>query len=604
VWTFLTATSALLFVAGLLLLFSRFQALAQPAMEVADLEVEKTVNVDVAEPGDVLTYTVQIWNNSGALVSTWLTDDLPAALTYIPDSLNVSPDVGSSDYAGGVITWTHDMTAGLQIQLSFSAQISSTYEGWITNTAEIVAPGQSFTPSAGTQVYQGQPQLEAFKSVSPGWARPGEYLTYTVRIANTGDGTVDEAQMTDALPPEVNLAGTPQVTKGNRWSVDDVITWTVSLAPSEAATITFAAQIESSVSENTRFTNTAEITGAGSPVQASVGAVARTSFDVYLNLVFRYYPPVPVLNPIPAPGDSTYTVSWSAVPVPVDRYVLQEATDANFDTVTEEWELATTETSQAISKSSTYGTFYYRVRADDDDWWGQGPWSNVESATIWGYFDDFSDYESGWPREWSKTRGALYQVRPYEHPGCPGSDCSYDEGDGYVIARRSGSKPYARFGPGVAVPSENYEMELHSRWWDSAYFATKQIFFGADSSFKEYYAVQVRINIVEDSSTCEYSMIRHTPTASVAPTKFWQDWTYSDAIHCRLGSERPGASWNHWVIRRENNDITVYVNGVHLGTWDDSKYGANRYFGVGCTLYEGFTPSKPEFDNWSVVLLP
>jgi hypothetical protein len=23
---------------------------------------------------------------------------------------------------------------------------------------------------------------------------------------------------------------------------------------------------------------------------------------------------------------------------------------------------------------------------------------------------------------------------------------------------------------------------------------------------------------------------------------------------------------------------------------------------VGCTLFEGFTPSKPEFDNWSVVL--
>jgi hypothetical protein len=40
-----------------------------------------------------------------------------------------------------------------------------------------------------------------------------------------------------------------------------------------------------------------------------------------------------------------------------------------------------------------------------------------------------------------------------------------------------------------------------------------------------------------------------------------------------------------------------------LGSWKDSTYGANRYFGVGATLFEGFTPSKPEFDNWSVSLI-
>ena len=288
-------------------------------------------------------------------------------------------------------------------------------------------------------------------------------------------------------------------------------------------------------------------------------------------------------------------------------FTLQEDTDWDFADPTN-YELSASTTSKSFTDKDG-GTYYYRVRGNNT--WGQGEWSSVKSVSVFSYYDNFSDYKSGWPREWEKTRGALYQVHPHEHPKCPGDDCEYDEGDGYIIARRSGSNPTARFGPDVSVPSENYEIELKSRWWDAAYFATYQIFFGSDDDFDNYYALQVRINIEGGSSgDCEYSLIRHDKSlvgyggiASVESTKNLQNWTGADdQIHCGLRS-RTNTSWNEWRIRREGDEIKIWVNGKKLGTWEDSKYGADRYFGVGCTLYEGFTPSKPVFDNFSVEII-
>jgi hypothetical protein len=240
--------------------------------------------------------------------------------------------------------------------------------------------------------------------------------------------------------------------------------------------------------------------------------------------------------------------------------------------------------------------------------WGEGEWSDVKSVTVFNFFDDFSDYQSGWPREWEKTRGALYQVRPDEHPSCPGSGCPYDDGDGYLIARRSGSEPTARFGPDVKVPSGNYEIEVDVRWYDAAYYATYQIFFGSDDDFENYYAVQVRINIEGSSDDCEYRVVEHkTSLAGYGMYKIeseneLQGWTDPGSIRCDVDKDADGAKWDNWKIRREGDEITLWINGDKEGPFEDDTFGANRYFGVGATIYEGFTPSKPVFDNFRVRL--
>jgi uncharacterized repeat protein (TIGR01451 family) len=608
-WALLAGASALLLVVGLSLLLSRLPVLAQPAADVVALTVEKTVNTDVAAPGDTLTYTIRIQETESP-VTLWMTDTLPAEVTYVDNSLDVFGP-GNASYADGVVTWSAaSLSFGQTALITFSAEISSeiTYAE-VQNTAQVAGTGQLVEDSATTTVAIAAGDLDnsgTYKHVSTHRAEPGDVLTYTVRLYNDSEDSVPSPRLTDVLHPALTcVPGSWSATLGDIDCVGGEITWTrYEVSAYQEVFLYYSAEISSGYTGV--ITNAARIVGSGQPFTRSVETrVYEYSPFTYLPFFFRDYPPAPVLNSIPEPDDdNSYTVSWSPVSVPIDRYVLQESTDADFDDVTGEWQ--TTGTSQFIQQDSTAsGTFYYRVRADDYDQWGQGPWSNVESATIWGYSDKFSDYQSGWPREWSRTRGALYQVHPYEHPNCPGSSCPYDDGDGYVIARRSGSNPRARFGPDVAVPSENYEIELKSRWWDANYFATYQILFGADSSFDNYYAVEVRINTAGDRRDCEYRVVRRTSTqtsiASIESTKELQGWT-SVEMHCGLRSEHSSANWNRWKIRREGSEIKIWLNDDRLGTWQDSKFGANRYFGVGCTLFEGFTPSKPEFDNWSVVL--
>ena len=325
-------------------------------------------------------------------------------------------------------------------------------------------------------------------------------------------------------------------------------------------------------------------------------------------------PNPPVLNAIEDPDlDNVYTVSWSPVSVgvpgvAVDRYVLQESTEPDFSIVTQQW--TTAGTSQSVENES-FDTYYYRVRADDLDCWGQGPWSDVQSITAaWSYFDDFSDYQSGWPREWTRTRGALYQVRPYEHPGCgPGEDCKYEDGDGYIIARRAGSEPFARFTPGVEVPSTEYEIEVDTRWFEAQYRATYEIFFSAEEDFDTYYSVKVLIDNPDkptgEPPQCSFRLYKQEPGGE----KILHDWDPKDAINCGVlrcdGGGCGDTSWNRWRITVDDGDIELRVNGTYLGTWSDNNpLGPNRVFGVGATLYEGLTPSKPVFDNWRVQLLP
>jgi len=618
VWALLAGSAALLLAVILSLLLSRSDAMAQPAAEVTALTVDKRVSAATAAPGDTLTYVIEIQETESP-VTLWVTDTLPNEVTYVPGSLDYfGPPSASYGFAGGVVTWTiPSLSFGQTALITFTVEISSelTYAE-VENIAQVDNGEQLFEDSATTTVSIASGNLDnagTYKEVSSSAAQPGDVLTYTVSLYN--DDEFDSAlspHVTDVLHPALTcIPGSLSVTPdwGSIDCTGGTVTWSADqIFPYQGVVLQYSAQI--STTYVGVVTNTAEIVSSGqSFVRSTETDVGLYSPFTFLPVLKRQYPPVPLLYSIPEPDpdDNSYTVSWSPVAVAFDNYVLQEASDAGFTDVTGEW--VTTQTSKNFVKGSLFGTFYYRVRVDNSSRWGQGPWSNVEAATAWGYFDNFSNYQSGWPREWEKTRGALYQVRPYEHPKCPGSDCEYDEGDGYVIARRSGSKPYARFGPEEAVPSENYEIELDARWWEAAYFATYQIIFGSDIDFDDYYALQVRINIVGDSRDCDYSLIRHTSSAlaedgtvSVEGDKILQDWTGSSNINCNIGSKKGSSSFDHWKIRRENDDIIIWVNGKKLGEWDDSALATDRYFGVGATLYEGFTPSKPEFDNWSVVL--
>ncbi|MBN1812599.1 MAG: VCBS repeat-containing protein [Anaerolineae bacterium] len=82
-------------------------------------------------PGDTLTYTIRLENPGPTLPSVRLTSTLPAEVTYAG---NLWASFGSFGEAGGVITWTGDVSTNVPVTITYGAVVS----GGITSAEVLV----------------------------------------------------------------------------------------------------------------------------------------------------------------------------------------------------------------------------------------------------------------------------------------------------------------------------------------------------------------------------------------------------------------------------------------------------------------------------------
>jgi len=98
----------------------------------------KAVNNPIAQPGSTMTYTIAFHNGEiNPLAGVWMTDTLPASITYTNNSLTATS--GSYGYDAGVITWTGTISADEIITITFAVGVSQglPLNVPITNTAVI-----------------------------------------------------------------------------------------------------------------------------------------------------------------------------------------------------------------------------------------------------------------------------------------------------------------------------------------------------------------------------------------------------------------------------------------------------------------------------------
>jgi uncharacterized repeat protein (TIGR01451 family) len=548
-WAAIAGTSALLLTVVLLLLLSHLQALAQPT---AGFVVEKMVNTSQAGPGETLTYTIRIEQVPGPPVNgIQLTDTLVDEVTYVPGTLTA--DYGAFGFESGVVTWTGNLG---MVSITFSVQISPEIGlATIVNTAVVTGEGDLVTDSISTQVSPAN--LVASKSVHPPSAHLGGQLLYTIRITNTGNGTADPASMTDHLPPQVSYVDNSLHVSGPGSAnfSDSTIAWSGSLGPSEAVTVTFASRIATTLTEDTVFANTAEITGAGSLVTTSVEATAVITSEMWLPFIRLNYPPIAVLNPIPAPGDNNaYIVSWQPDLACIDQFVLQEALDASFNTISEVF--TTTANSQSVQKGSTVGAFYYRVRADGA--WGAGRWSNVESVSI-GYYDNFDDPSSGWPIRSGEIRDDRNELHGHWYTHYYGSDYRIFVEDATCRVCDWFYQPDA-LAP-YSPPSNKYCVETTVRFEEGHYWANMGLVFGANDANTTLYALCLARD--SDQEKLGWFLVR-------------QDDYELGKLGCAKpdasigGGNRDGTSrygWNRLQVGVDGDVFTVYIGGYYKGQY-------------------------------------
>jgi hypothetical protein len=192
------------------------------------------------------------------------------------------------------------------------------------------------------------------------------------------------------------------------------------------------------------------------------------------------------------------------------------------------------------------------------------PWG----ANFWaGYFDDFSDSNSGWV-----SRDNDYWT------------LGYLNGEYQTLLKNPQ-------GSVVVTPdlilSADYSIEVDARQANSN-ISSYGLMFGIKWGADTYEGYQ----IIVYPTTQEYLLNKRSMDGSWTVLR---GWTYSSAIHQGMGT-------NHFRVDRIGKRIDLYINNAHVTTFTDSSFtSSGRDAGVRAYSYDG-APVDVRFDNFSASL--
>jgi len=221
---------------------------------IPQLTITKTPSAAVAVPGQVITITDTITNTgqtpyAGAVV----TDSLAAALDDAAYNGDASATTGTVSYASPVITWTGNLAVGAAVTITYTVTVKNPDTGdkqLITTissaaTGSTCPPGTTSTPCQVTVAVL-TPALTIVETADAAAAVPGQKVTYTITITNTGQTSYAGATVTDSLAGVLDDAAYNQDAATGTGTVSyasPVLTWTGNLNPGASATITYTVTV-------------------------------------------------------------------------------------------------------------------------------------------------------------------------------------------------------------------------------------------------------------------------------------------------------------------------------------------------------------------------
>ena len=196
---------------GALLSFNLFPLVAAPVYASgASLELTNTVDKNLADRGEILSYTITI-KNPGPSDST--------NTSFYINSLNLADYVsGSGSFTRTATNTTINMTdnwisnrnnfgtvpAGASVIVHYQTKIASNANTdnivWSVASAKNDQMSDWVTTSSWTRVILKNPGLCAQKTVDKTTATIGETLTYTLKVCNSGNVVLHNVRIFDTLP--------------------------------------------------------------------------------------------------------------------------------------------------------------------------------------------------------------------------------------------------------------------------------------------------------------------------------------------------------------------------------------------------------------------
>ncbi len=262
------------------------------------LALTKLAAPNPVQAGGLLTYTLTAANNSATLLTNVLiTDTTPPGTIFVSAS---APFFGPD--ANGVVSWplgalnpnsSASVTMLVQVDSATPLGAVITNTGWVTSSQGLTDTAATFTPV-------NTPMIDPLvtKGVNTNQAQVGQALTFTLTLsqAQSSNGNATNVQVVDALPPEVNLLGPPEVNAGFTQVAGQVVTWIIPvLAPADVRVMTMRAQVNAANPPPLTIFNQAVlhfdqgVDRLSNQVQVLVPAAAPTS--------------TPLPTPTPTPSD-------------------------------------------------------------------------------------------------------------------------------------------------------------------------------------------------------------------------------------------------------------------------------------------------------------
>jgi len=202
-----------------------------------------------------------------------ITDTLPANFNYISEEHSAGLD---TIFAGGLVYWNNTTLApGQSWTVTVNGSILSSASGIISNTAWGWASNGTCYQEKSAMVSKTivAPVLAATASfaISPASPAPGDPVTYTMTIVNSGTVPIKGIWVSDTLPGEISFGSESHPAGFTFGSLGNLLWWNdpaITLAPGASITITLNGTVSSSASGS--VSNTASVViGDGSGGSAS-----------------------------------------------------------------------------------------------------------------------------------------------------------------------------------------------------------------------------------------------------------------------------------------------------------------------------------------------
>ena len=327
---------------------------------------------------------------------------------------------------------------------------------------------------------------------------------------------------------------------------------------------------------------------------SATGAVM--THTLYMPILFKTL----VLSASRPNSANQWTISWDITGSSATGYVIQESQDPDFSTITNEVSVGVVSSYQFSNPLSFNNVYYYRVKPIYAS--SEGLWSDT-AIVVGGYRDDFSDSSSGWV----PMRRTTYLEETNAYYGT-GSEA------GNLIIIVADRWDWLIASPLAPAPEPPYAIQFRARVHDASNLVSGGMVFGGDwnglpcPEFGNIYQTTNCFNHFYNFNMIFYGPLKllheqvdslvWCPNCGGSPIKRLGPQNEVDPI---LGNG-PSKEWHTYRVEVRTTGVTFFVDGSQKGTFSNTSYINEPYFGVFASTDE-YKPSIWFYDYFQVAPL-